>query len=72
MSTAIAARIPLVCSHRPPGAPLGERVTHLTAQARQPDGAGQVTVTRWPAPAGARTSSGEVGCSGVILGGARP
>jgi hypothetical protein len=40
MSTAIAARIPLVCSHRPPGAPLGERVAYLTAQARQSDGAG--------------------------------
>jgi hypothetical protein len=39
MSTALAARIPLVCSHRPPGAPLGERVAYLTAQARQPDGA---------------------------------
>jgi hypothetical protein len=40
MSTAIADRIPLVCSHRPPGAPLGERVAYLTAQVRQPDGAG--------------------------------
>jgi hypothetical protein len=39
MGTALAARIPLVCSHRPPGAPLGERVAYLTAQARQPDGA---------------------------------
>jgi hypothetical protein len=39
MGTAVAARIPLVCSHRPPGAPLGERVAYLTAQARQPDGA---------------------------------
>jgi hypothetical protein len=26
MGTALAGRIPLVCSHRPPGAPLGERV----------------------------------------------
>ena len=40
MGTALAARIPLVCSHRPPGAPLGERVAYLTAQARQPGGAG--------------------------------
>jgi hypothetical protein len=40
MGTALAASIPLVCSHRPPGAPLGERVAYLTAQARQPDGAG--------------------------------
>jgi hypothetical protein len=40
MGTALAARIPLVCSHRPPGAPLGERVAYLTAQARQHDGAG--------------------------------
>jgi hypothetical protein len=39
MGTALAARIPLVCSHRPPGAPLGERVAYLTAQARQPDDA---------------------------------
>ena len=36
MGTALAARIPLVCSHRPPGAPLGERVGYLTAQAGQP------------------------------------
>jgi hypothetical protein len=40
MGTALAARIPLVCTHRPPGAPLGERVAYLTAQARQPDGPG--------------------------------
>ena len=39
MGTALAASIPLVCSHRPPGAPLGERVAYLTAQARQPDDA---------------------------------
>ena len=39
MGTALAARIPLVCSHRPPGAPLGERVGYLTAQASQPGGA---------------------------------
>ena len=39
MGTALAARIPLVCSHRPPGAPLGERVAYLTAQADQPGGA---------------------------------
>jgi hypothetical protein len=39
MGTALAARIPLVCSHRPPGAPLGERVAYLSAQARQPGGA---------------------------------
>jgi hypothetical protein len=39
MGTALAARIPLVCSHRPPGAPLSERVDYLTAQARQPEGA---------------------------------
>jgi plasmid stabilization system protein ParE len=39
MSTALAARIPLVCSHRPPGAPLGQRVDYLTAQTRQPGGA---------------------------------
>ncbi len=38
MGTALAARIPLVCSRRPPGAPLGERVD-LTAQASQPGGA---------------------------------
>jgi hypothetical protein len=37
MGTALAARIPLVCSHRPPGAPLGERVAYLTAQASLPD-----------------------------------
>jgi len=36
MGTALAARIPLVCSHRPPGAPLSERVSYLTAQASQP------------------------------------
>lgn len=40
MGTALAARIPLVCSHRPPGAPLGERVAYLTAQASHPGGAG--------------------------------
>lgn len=40
MGTGLAARVPLVCTHRPPGAPLGERVDYLTAQARQPDGAG--------------------------------
>jgi hypothetical protein len=40
MGTALAARTPLVCSHRPPGVPLGERVAYLTAQARQPGGAG--------------------------------
>lgn len=39
MGTALAARIPLVCSHRPPGAPLGQRVDYLTAQASQPGGA---------------------------------
>ncbi len=39
MGTALAARIPLVCSHRPPGAPLSERVDYLTAQASQPGGA---------------------------------
>jgi hypothetical protein len=39
MSTAITARIPLVCTHRPPGAPLAERVAYLTAQATQPEGA---------------------------------
>jgi hypothetical protein len=39
MGTALAASIPLVCSHRPPGAPLSERVAYLTAQASQPDGA---------------------------------
>ena len=40
MGTAVAARIPLVCSHRPPGVPLGERVAYLTAQATQPESAG--------------------------------
>jgi hypothetical protein len=39
MGTALAARIALTCSHRPPGAPLGQRVDYLTAQARQPGGA---------------------------------
>jgi hypothetical protein len=39
MGTAFAARIPLVCSHRPPGAPLSERIAYLTAQASQPGGA---------------------------------
>ena len=39
MGTALAASIPLVCSHRPPGAPLSERVAYLTAQAIQPDSA---------------------------------
>ena len=39
MGTALAGRIPLVCSHRPPGAPLSERVGYLTAQAGQPGSA---------------------------------
>jgi hypothetical protein len=39
MGTALAARIPLVCSHRPPGASLSERIAYLTAQASQPGGA---------------------------------
>jgi hypothetical protein len=39
MGTALAARIPLVCTHRPPGAPLSERINYLSAQASQPGGA---------------------------------
>jgi hypothetical protein len=40
MGTGLAARFPLTCSHRPPGAPLDERVAYLTAQASQPGSAG--------------------------------
>jgi hypothetical protein len=40
MNPAIASRIPLVCRHKPPGAPLDARVSELIAQTAEPASAG--------------------------------
>lgn len=40
MTPAIASRIPLVCRHKPPGAPLAGRIAHLAALADEPAGTG--------------------------------